>query len=112
MKKKLIVVLSILILIMAVFTFIFSVPSSDVDFRGLIKSIDKYDNYWAISVLDSTDTNYTKTIYIDTKTKILSANDESIPLSEIDEGIFVDVTFRKKSEQTIADKVKIFSPEN
>ena len=35
-----------------------------------------------------------------------------IPLSEIDEGIFVDVTFRKKSEQTIADKVKIFSPEN
>ena len=112
MKKKLVLILSVLILIMAVFTFIFSVPTNDIDFRGLIENVDKYDNYWAISDLDSTDTNYTKTIYIDTKTKILSADDESIPLSEIDEGVFVDVTFRKKTEQKVADKVRIFSPEN
>ena len=112
MKKKLIVILSILILIMAVFTFIFSVPSSDVDFRGLIETINKYDSYWEVMVLDSTDTNYTRVVYIDTQTKILDSNGESIPLANIGKGTFIDVTFRKNSKQTIADKVKIFSPEN
>ena len=111
MKKKLTFILSVVLIIMACFAFIFSFPTSDVDFRGLIEDIDKYDDVWIIKVLDSTDTNYVREVYIDTKTKILDVDNTVIPLSNIQEGIFVDISFRRKSDETIADKVKIFSPD-
>jgi hypothetical protein len=112
MKKRLIVILSVAVLVMGVFAFIFSVPSTDVDSRGLIKEIEKYDDAWIISVLDSTDTNYIRKVTIDTKTKILDSNGNVIPLSEIEQGVFVDITFRAKTKEKFADKVKIFSPQN
>lgn len=112
MKKKLIVILSVLVLVMGVFAFIFSVPSSDVDFRGLIKEIDKYDDVWILSVLDSTDTNYIREVTVDTKTKILNSSGDDMPLAEIKEGVFVDISFRAKTDEEVADKVKLFSPGN
>lgn len=112
MKKRLIVILSVAVLVMGVFTFVFSVPSTDVDSRGLIKEIEKYDDAWIISVLDSTDTNYIRKVTIDAKTKILDSNGNVIPLSEIEQGVFVDITFRAKTKEKFADKVKIFSPQN
>ncbi len=112
MKKKAIIILSVAVVIMAVFCFICALPSSDVDFRGLITKIEKGEDAWAITVLDSTDTNYSRTFYVDTKTKILNENRKEISLSEISEGTFVDVTCAEGSGFTLADKVKIFSTAN
>ncbi len=112
MKKTAIIVLSVIVIVMAVFCIIYALPSNDVDFRGQVKTINKNSDSWIVTVLDSTDTNYLREFCIDTKTKILGADGKSIPLSEIKEGVFVDVTCAEKSEFKIADKVKIFSPNN
>ncbi len=112
MKRNAIIILSIVVVIMAVFCIICALPSNDVDFRGLITEIEKGEDMWAITVLDSTDTNYSRTFYVDTKTKILDADEKVISLSEIDEGTFVDVTCAEGSNFSLADKVKIFSPDN
>ncbi len=112
MKKTAIIILSAVVLIMAVFCVIYALPDNDVDFRGLITDIDKNDDNWAVSVLDSTDTNYTRIFYIDTKTKILDKDGKEIPLSKISIGTFIDVTCAEGSNFLIADKVKIFSPSN
>ena len=112
MKKKAIIILSVVAVIMAFFCFICALPSSDVDFRGLITKIEKGEDAWAITVLDSTDTNYSRTFYIDTKTKFLDTDRKEISLSEIKEGIFIDVTCAEGSNFSLADKVKIFSPKN
>ena len=112
MKKTAIIILSVLCIFMAVFCIIYAFPSNDVDFRGLITKIEKGEDAWAITVLDSTDTNYSRTFYIDTKTKFFDAHRKEISLSEIKEGIFIDVTCAEGSDFSLADKVKIFSPEN
>lgn len=112
LKKTAIIVLTAVVVFMAVFCIICALPSNDVDFRGLITKIEKGEDAWAITVLDSTDTNYSRTFYVDTKTKILDENRKEISLSEIKEGTFIDVTCAEGSDFSLADKVKIFSPEN